>query len=401
VTHVRRCAILTGFDPSQFKGGIESYNRQLVDLIEERGYIVDVFHSGNLPRAPSPGEERRSLARAMRNISARLSGRKDRREALDPKVLADQSHVLRMVFPVGNAFRSADNRYDLSISHAFFGFGYFPARIPSYTILHSTHAQYGEANREVFPRQWYEEVHSLIGLGAERLSTVGRQTITVSDAVAEEAREIYGARSVTSVPTGVDRSIFYRRGHRQGLRAKYGIPHDAFVGVFVARWGEDKAIDVLEQVIAATQEVFWLLVLGTGAACPLAPSERLIIREGLDADGVAEMLSLGDFLFHPARYEGFGLVFVEALACGLPVIAPPVGIMREIGESEPFRSLVLPDYAEEGSAGVIAGAVETIAGLKQSSEGALSISAAAMALVERRFNLKVWKRSMAKALRLD
>jgi len=237
----------------------------------------------------------------------------------------------------------------------------------------------------------------LFGFGAERLSTVGKRVIAVSEAVAKEAKELYAAQDVQTVLTGVDRSIFFPRLHRLELRDKLGIPRDAFVGVFLARWGLDKAIDVLEGVMAKTPEIFWVLVLGTGPQCFLKESARIKIVERIEQTEVAEILSLADFLFHPARYEGFGLAMVEALACGLPVIAAPVGVMRVIGQDQPSRSLLLPSYTV-GKERVIESALKTISRLRQDKNLTQTLRVTGPELVKEHFDYQRWKTAILSVL---
>ncbi len=364
----KRCAILTAFDPSAFKGGIEVYTQQLVNLLQARDVVVDIYH---LDRLPGPAEESGSST-------------------------PWRSPFLHKLYRLGRAFYWVDHQYDFVISHAFFGFGYFPPRIPAYTIFHSTHAQYAEENRELFSQDWYLEVRSLFGFGAERLSTIGKKVIAVSESVADEARTHYAAKLISTAPTGVDRSIFFPRTNRQELREKHAIPQDAFVGVFLSRWDLDKAIDVLEQVITRTTDVFWLLVLGSGASCPLI-GPRLRIVQNVDREEVAERLSLADFLFHPARYEGFGLAMVEALACGLPVIAAPVGVMRTVGQDPLFRSLLLPPYSE-GKERAIVAAIHAIDRLRRDNKLRETLRQAGPALVRERFDHRRWEMQMLSVL---
>ena len=365
-----KCAILTAFDPYSYKGGIETYTRQLVSLLQRQGITVDIYHTDRLPHAEDA-------------------------EGLPSPVL--HSPFLNKLHRLGRSFYWVDHLYDFVIAHAFFGFSYTPPRIPAFTILHSTHAQYAEDNRDLFSPEWFLEVHSLFGLGAERCAAMGKKVIAVSEGVAQEARNHYTAEQVQTVLTGVDCSIFSPYEDRATLREKFGVPRDSFVGVFLARWDLDKAIDILEEVMAKTSEVFWLLVLGTGAPCPLQQSSTVKILEGLAQQEIAEVLALADFLFHPARYEGFGLAFVEALACGLPVIAAPVGVMHLIGAEQPFRSLVLPSYAG-GRERVLSEALAAIARLRQDKDLALALRIAGPAFAKEHFDRQRWEMTMLSAL---
>jgi glycosyltransferase involved in cell wall biosynthesis len=365
----KKCAILTAFDPYSFKGGIETYTCQLVTLLQAHGISVDIYHTDHPPQSEEDGFAASSF----------------------------HSFFLNRLHRLGRSFYWVDHLYDFVVSHAFFGFSYTPPRIPAFTIFHSTHAQYAEDNRELFSPEWSLEVQSVFGFGAERLSTIGKTVIAVSEGVAREAKKHYEAQDVRTVLTGVDRSIFFPRVQRQELRDKFGIPHDAFVGVFLARWDLDKALDVLEDVMRHTPEVFWLLILGTGPQCLLKESAKLKILERIEQTEVAEALSLADFLFHPARYEGFGLAIVEALACGLPVIAAPVGVMRTIGQHQPFGALLLPPYTE-GKERIIASAIAAIAHLRGDQELRWALQEAGPTLVRERFDHRRWATTMLSVL---
>jgi glycosyltransferase involved in cell wall biosynthesis len=388
-----RCALLTAFNPNEFTGGIEAYTNQLARLLQRWGLVTDIYHTGNIPV---------SAKQWLRGVVFR----KDRapRPIAGPERNAfsfnlEQSLLLQQLYPLGRAFYEVDRRYDFVIAQAYSGFSYFPPRIPAFTILHSAHAQYADDNLEVFDPLWHREVHSLIGLGAERLSTIGKKVIAVSESVANQARALYQAQDILTVSTGIDRAVFFPRENRAELRDKYAVPRDAFVGLFLGRWGPEKAVDVLQEVIDRTPKVFWLLVLGSGLACPLQQDRRLRILSNLDPTGVAEALSLSDVLLHPARYEGFGLAIVEALACGLPVIAPPVGVMPRIAEDQPFRSLLLPSYTE-GKQRVVASAVDAVRLLQQEASLCRALRQAGPKLVETRFDQRDWGKAMLAALGL-
>ncbi|MGE0825143.1 MAG: glycosyltransferase family 4 protein [Candidatus Binatia bacterium] len=368
----KRCAILTSFDPYSFKGGIETYTRQMLTVLKTNGYAVDIYHTGCLPQA---------------------------NQSTDPPFVL-HSPFLHSLYQVGQAFYFIDHLYDFVIAHAFFGFGYTPPRIPMFTIFHSTHVQYAEANRELFSPSWYFEVKYLFGLGAERLSTIGRQSIAVSEAVAGEIMTRYGAATVTTLPTGVDCNIFFPRPYKHQLRDRFDIPRDAFVGAFLARWGADKAIDVLEKVMAGTPNVFWLLILGTGEPCPYKDRPKTRVVENIERKEVATLLSCADFLLHPSRYEGFGLSIAEALACGVPVVATPVGIAQTVLQSPPLQSLLLPGY-DKGSAAVVTSAIDIIIRLQRAPDHQRACAAAGLATVTQTLDLPSWEKGFLRALALS
>jgi teichuronic acid biosynthesis glycosyltransferase TuaC len=59
------------------------------------------------------------------------------------------------------------------------------------------------------------------------------------------------------------------------------------------------------------------------------PDVELLTLGGVQPDDVAAHVSAADAVLVPSDYEGFGLAVLEALACGVPVIATPTGIAPE------------------------------------------------------------------------
>jgi L-malate glycosyltransferase len=112
-------------------------------------------------------------------------------------------------------------------------------------------------------------------------------------------------------------------------RAAYGIPDDAVVMITVGRLVARKGIDTLIEVMRVSADPkLHLVVVGAG---PLAETLASQAKEA----GVAErvhfpgfvsqeekygLLHASDFYVSASLHEGFGLVFLEAMACGLPVV---------------------------------------------------------------------------------
>jgi glycosyltransferase involved in cell wall biosynthesis len=158
-------------------------------------------------------------------------------------------------------------------------------------------------------------------LATERL---GRLTIAVSEATARQLRawDVPDER-IRVVPNGIDPAA-YRVDPVP--RASLGLPDDAFVIGAVGRLVPGKRFDVLVDALALLPPEARLLIVGAGPehhallaqARARGVAERLVLTG--ERDDVPALLGTMDVLAAPSAGETFGLVLVEGLAAGLPVL---------------------------------------------------------------------------------
>lgn len=122
----------------------------------------------------------------------------------------------------------------------------------------------------------------------------------------------------------------------------------------VPRTGVDLLVEAAGRMSWINPELRWC-VIGEGALMPqlqaqataLGVSRRIEFTGYLNEQEVAERLFAADIFMLPTRdLEGFGLVTLEANACGLPVIATPVAANREVVPSLPYNRLASAVSAE-------------------------------------------------------
>jgi len=147
-------------------------------------------------------------------------------------------------------------------------------------------------------------------------------------------------RPATVILHGVDTAIFAPAADRAALRAELGLPGGLIIGCF-GRIRAQKGVDLLvEAALALLPERPQVSVIFTGLAtrgnadflgtlteriAAAGLSDRIRFLGELPWDQVVRHYQALDLFCAPARWEGFGLTPLEAMACGVPVVAADVG----------------------------------------------------------------------------
>lgn len=118
-------------------------------------------------------------------------------------------------------------------------------------------------------------------------------------------------------PNGVDLSVFHPRDRGQ-MRARLGLPPDLTLVAFVGAFSERKGVLRVLSAIRGLPGVAGVF-LGSGMARP--PEPAIAFWGGVPHRRVAEYLAACDLFALPSTAEGCSNAILEALACGLPVIA--------------------------------------------------------------------------------
>lgn len=163
----------------------------------------------------------------------------------------------------------------------------------------------------------------------------------------------YGARpeSVTVVPNGVEPSLLVPGpGPEEKLSKLRALDLEGKqIVVAVARFSPEKGLDRLIRAMPLVKRQVpdsALLLVGDGRERPRLErlAEELGVRDRIRFAGsvpppeVKHHLGLASVFALPSRVEGLGSSFLEAMACGLPIVAGPVG--------------GIPDFLEDGKTGL-------------------------------------------------
>jgi alpha-1,6-mannosyltransferase len=133
-----------------------------------------------------------------------------------------------------------------------------------------------------------------------------------------------------ALPLGVDVETFHPGGaDPMGLRRRLGLTPRHRLLVFAGRPAREKRVDVLVEAVERLGEPYVLLLVGARAATP-SPGRVIELPYEKDPQRLAALLASCDAFVHANDSEPFGLVVLEAMACGLPVVGVAAG---GVGES--------------------------------------------------------------------
>ena len=171
-----------------------------------------------------------------------------------------------------------------------------------------------------------------------------------SDFVARRLRAQGVRRPIEVLPTGVDLDRF-RPGDRLAARRALDLPTGDRLLLYVGRLDREKNLDFLLDAIArVTVPKTRLLLVGRGtlattlrrAAADRGLGDRVDFRGGVTPGRLAEYYQAADLFVFASTTETQGLALLEAMACGLPVVAVRATGVEEV-VAEGVSGLLVPE----------------------------------------------------------
>jgi alpha-1,6-mannosyltransferase len=168
-------------------------------------------------------------------------------------------------------------------------------------------------------------------------------TLVASSLFCEELRRI-GVRRIRHVPLGVDPAVFHPRPSRDRVRAQFGVPAGAPLLVFAGRLAREKhpcEVVAMMDRLRGPGTPPHLVLVGDGEL------RRRVLRMAARRPNIrwlghceepgrlAELYSAADLLVHAGTADTFGLVSLEAQACGARVVAVKGGGLADTLDLEP------------------------------------------------------------------
>ena len=317
-------------------GGLNVYVAEVARRLGERGLKVDVF-----TRAESPH---------------------------DPLIVEMHEHTRVINVPAGPV-RPTSKEEMPDVVKSFVA--QLDDRMPGYDLIHSHYWLSGLVGVQLAARHQLPLVHTMHTMARVKNAARGEDQliepddrergeaaiVAAADALTantiDEQAELgrhYGARSeqIAIVPPGVDLHTFHPCDQPKS-RAQFGVPQDAQVILFVGRIQPLKAPDTLIRAVAelarrdsSRRERLRLIIIGSPSgpdsawsqtlprlAAELGVSELMDFRPHSMRTELFRWYCVSDVVGVPSYTESFGLVALEAQACGRPVVATDVGGLRQ------------------------------------------------------------------------
>lgn len=169
------------------------------------------------------------------------------------------------------------------------------------------------------------------------------------------------AEKIEVIPYGLNAEAFAREAHPGAFRREIGA-RDVPLAGFIGRMTAQKGVDVLLRAFALVEKrhpTVKLILAGDGPdrralmclAKTLDLQRVMFLGWRSDASGILADI---DWLVVPSRWEGFGLVVLEAMAMGKPVVASKVSALPEIVAQGETGLLIDPGSVEELADAMIA-----------------------------------------------
>ena len=178
---------------------------------------------------------------------------------------------------------------------------------------------YKSQSQAAYHRHWVRRL--------ERRSIETAETVTaVSIYTAKSLSRAFGRREIEVVPNWLPDDAFVERNR--------STPHNPFRLLYIGNWSSRKGSDLLPPIMENLGAAFELRFTGAPPKHIRLPANMLSLGWSSQPSQVRAWMGETDALLFPSRMEGMPLAVLEAMACGLPVIASDTSSLPELIANE-------------------------------------------------------------------
>jgi len=205
-------------------------------------------------------------------------------------------------------------------------------------------------------------------LGVDRLAARPERVIAISRVTGDRFSSWSGVpkEKVCLIPNAVHLERFGLAPPRPDLLGRYGLSNSRVLLTIGRLWasqrhkGIDEVLELMPELVLAVPNLKYV-VGGEGDDAPrlhqralaLGIADRVVFTGYIDEKEMPNHYRLADAFAMPGRGEGFGYVFLEAMACGIPVVASKLDGSREAVRNGQIGILVDPSDQDELKAGIL------------------------------------------------
>ncbi|MGZ9584071.1 N-acetyl-alpha-D-glucosaminyl L-malate synthase BshA [Paenibacillus marinisediminis] len=285
------------------------------------------------------------------------------------KLLAERGHQVHFIthhlpFRLGSSFQKNIYYHEVPVND------YYVFRYPPYDLsLASKMAQVANSQQLDLLHVHYAIPHAVCAYLAKQMANPGLKVVTTlhgtditvlaqdeslkdmirfaineSDAVTavskdliRETRELLDiARPIDLTYNFIDKRVYYPRDISH-LRSEFAYPHEKIM-MHISNFRPVKRVGDVLDIFAKVQEQVPSRLVFVGEGPDMTKVQCKIKSMGLEdrvhflgkQDEIAQVISLADVLLLPSEKESFGLVALEAMACGVPTIGSLAGGIPEL-----------------------------------------------------------------------
>lgn len=315
-------------------GGMNVYVLQAARELARRGHSIDIFTRYHDPNDLQVDE----LEYGVRLVHLKAGPYDSAKEGL-------YEYIPEFLTSLEAFHRSSDTRYDIVHSHYWLSGPVGEILSERWNAPHAiTFHTLAKKKKQARSDEHEPEIRSAV----EQRSMERADAIVVSTGQErEDIRHLYGesSRTVKVVPAGVDLDLF-KPIQKEEARRTLGLSESKIV-LYVGRLEPLKGLDILLEAVWRLEDRADTRLLVVGGS--LQDDDELgRLKASADRMGIADIVtftgsikqsdlpvyySAADVFVLPSYYESFGLVALEAMACGAPVVASRVGGLKTFVEN--------------------------------------------------------------------